>query len=182
MNLNATKSKSPFIANPRFSGDKLTDDCSARHSPSGRRFSHSLIENRLCVGNINSIIMDRDTIDKRSSLVQSGALRFNQDGTVNRGSSAVRDGSVLVTTSGGVDCRSAAVRQESLRCRPSLEAGASDRRSWRSGEREAAFERMDTIPHANPDLYRQDAVGNTIYRDSMGLSSTMGWHVDHSMF
>jgi len=50
-------------------------------------------------------------VDKRSSLVQSGDLRFNYDGSVDRRSAAVRSGEVLVTSSGGVDGRSSAVKQ-----------------------------------------------------------------------
>ncbi len=32
----------------------------------------------------------------------------------------------------------------------------------------------------NPDLYRADIYGNTMYRHSYGLYSPMGWNVDHS--
>lgn len=31
----------------------------------------------------------------------------------------------------------------------------------------------------NPDLYRQDAAGNIVYKPSYGKDSDMGWQVDH---
>jgi hypothetical protein len=37
-----------------------------------------------------------------------------------------------------------------------------------------------TIKGKNPDVYRKDALGNTIYRPSYGKTSEMGWEVDHS--
>jgi hypothetical protein len=35
------------------------------------------------------------------------------------------------------------------------------------------------VPGKDPDLYRQDAAGNIIYRSSYGKKSEMGWEVDH---
>ena len=32
----------------------------------------------------------------------------------------------------------------------------------------------------NPDLYRKDIYGNTMYKPSYGKTSEMGWNVDHS--
>ena len=32
----------------------------------------------------------------------------------------------------------------------------------------------------NPDLYRKDIYGNTMYKTSYGKNSEMGWSVDHS--
>ena len=37
-----------------------------------------------------------------------------------------------------------------------------------------------TIRGKDPDLYRADKFGNTMYRHSYGLYSPMGWNVDHS--
>ena len=31
----------------------------------------------------------------------------------------------------------------------------------------------------NPDLYRQDPQGNTMYKPSYGKTSKMGWELDH---
>lgn len=36
------------------------------------------------------------------------------------------------------------------------------------------------IPGKNPDLYRQDKYGNTMYKPSYGKYSEMGWNIDHS--
>ncbi len=37
-----------------------------------------------------------------------------------------------------------------------------------------------TIRGKNPDLYRKDIYGNTMYKPSYGKTSEMGWNVDHS--
>ena len=42
---------------------------------------------------------------------------------------------------------------------------------WNKGE---------TIRGKDPDLYRMDKFGNTMYRHSYGKMSGMGWNVDHS--
>ena len=41
------------------------------------------------------------------------------------------------------------------------------------------WERGKKIPGKDPDLFRQDAAGNTIYRPAYGKGSEMGWEVDH---
>ena len=41
------------------------------------------------------------------------------------------------------------------------------------------WERGEKIPGKDPDLYREDAAGNVIYRPSYGKNSEMGWEVDH---
>jgi 5-methylcytosine-specific restriction endonuclease McrA len=41
------------------------------------------------------------------------------------------------------------------------------------------WDRGKKIPGKDPDLYRQDAAGNTLYRPSYGKDSDMGWEVDH---
>ena len=35
------------------------------------------------------------------------------------------------------------------------------------------------VPGKNPDLYRQDAVGTTVYKPFYGKDSNMGWQIDH---
>ncbi|MGB4655469.1 MAG: HNH endonuclease signature motif containing protein [Bacteroidales bacterium] len=42
------------------------------------------------------------------------------------------------------------------------------------------WEKGSTIRGKNPDLYRKDKYGNTMYRRSYGKTSKMGWNVDHS--
>ncbi len=41
------------------------------------------------------------------------------------------------------------------------------------------WEKGEKIPGKDPNLYRQDAAGNVIYRDSYGKNSDKGWEVDH---
>ena len=36
------------------------------------------------------------------------------------------------------------------------------------------------IKGKNPDLYRKDKFGNTMFKPSYGKTSEMGWNVDHS--
>lgn len=42
------------------------------------------------------------------------------------------------------------------------------------------WDKGQTIRGKNPDLYRRDIYGNTMYRPSYGKTSEMGWNVDHS--
>ena len=46
-------------------------------------------------------------------------------------------------------------------------------------QKENAWENAKTIKGKNPDLYRKDPYGNTIYKPSYGKQSEMGWEVDH---
>jgi 5-methylcytosine-specific restriction endonuclease McrA len=41
------------------------------------------------------------------------------------------------------------------------------------------FNLADTVKGKNPALYRKDPYGHTMYRNSYGKNSPMGWHVDH---
>lgn len=41
------------------------------------------------------------------------------------------------------------------------------------------WEKGQVIPGKNPDVYRKDACGNTIFRHSYGKESDMGWEIDH---
>jgi len=41
------------------------------------------------------------------------------------------------------------------------------------------WEQGKKIPGKDPNRYREDAVGNLIYRPSYGKNSEMGWEVDH---
>lgn len=41
------------------------------------------------------------------------------------------------------------------------------------------WERGKKIQGKDPDLYREDAAGNVIYRPSYGKNTEMGWEVDH---
>ncbi len=43
---------------------------------------------------------------------------------------------------------------------------------------EAVWEKSKTIRGKDPDLYRQDPYGNTLYHSSYGKNTPMGWHVD----
>lgn len=41
------------------------------------------------------------------------------------------------------------------------------------------WNKAQTVPGKNPNLYRQDAYGNPIYVHSYGKTSEMGWEIDH---
>ena len=42
------------------------------------------------------------------------------------------------------------------------------------------WDKGQPIRGKDPDLYRKDIYGNTIYKPSYGKTSEMGWTVDHS--
>lgn len=46
-------------------------------------------------------------------------------------------------------------------------------------QKETAWNNAKIIRGKNPDVYRKDAYGNTIFKSSYGLQSEMGWEVDH---
>lgn len=46
-------------------------------------------------------------------------------------------------------------------------------------QKETAWNKAQTIKGKNPNLYRKDPYGNTIYKSSYGKQSEMGWEVDH---
>ncbi len=43
---------------------------------------------------------------------------------------------------------------------------------------EDAWNKAKKIPGKNPDMYRQDLYGNTLYKACYGTNSDMGWEVD----
>lgn len=45
---------------------------------------------------------------------------------------------------------------------------------------EQIWDKGQTIRGKDPNLYRQDKFGNTMYWHSYGKTSEMGWNVDHS--
>jgi len=42
------------------------------------------------------------------------------------------------------------------------------------------WEKGSAISGKTPELYRLDSLGNLIYRYSYGLTTPMGWEIDHS--
>lgn len=48
-----------------------------------------------------------------------------------------------------------------------------------SSKKEKAWENAKIIKGKNPDVYRQDNYGNTIFKASYGKKSDMGWEIDH---
>lgn len=42
------------------------------------------------------------------------------------------------------------------------------------------WEKGQPIRGKDPDLYRKDIYGNSMYKPSYGKTSEMGWNVDHS--
>lgn len=47
-------------------------------------------------------------------------------------------------------------------------------------QKEKAWDNAKKIRGKNPELYRRDEYGNTIYKPSYGKTSNMGWEVDHT--
>lgn len=59
--------------------------------------------------------------------------------------------------------------------------GVYDKMSTYSKERlNQIWDKGKPIQGKNPDLYRKDIYGNTMYKPSYGKTSEMGWNVDHS--
>lgn len=46
-------------------------------------------------------------------------------------------------------------------------------------KKDIAWEQANIIKGKNPNLYREDAYGNQIYKPSYGKQTTMGWEIDH---
>ncbi len=46
-------------------------------------------------------------------------------------------------------------------------------------QKDHAWDNAQTIRGKNPDLYRKDVEGNTLYKHSYGKNTEMGWHIDH---
>ena len=46
-------------------------------------------------------------------------------------------------------------------------------------QKETAWNNAKPIKGKNPDVYRKDPYGNTMYKPSYGKQSNMGWEVDH---
>ena len=46
-------------------------------------------------------------------------------------------------------------------------------------QKEKAWQEAKAIKGKDPDLYRKDPYGNTIFKPSYGKQSNMGWEVDH---
>ena len=54
-----------------------------------------------------------------------------------------------------------------------------DRKAPTKHQQSHAWESADKIRGKNPEVYRQDAYGNTMYRASQGKRTEMGWEMDH---
>jgi 5-methylcytosine-specific restriction endonuclease McrA len=46
-------------------------------------------------------------------------------------------------------------------------------------QKDNAWDNAKKIRGKDPNKYRQDPYGNTMYKDSYGKSSEMGWEIDH---
>ena len=46
-------------------------------------------------------------------------------------------------------------------------------------QKDKVWSSSKVVKGKNPDKYRQDPYGNTMYKDSYGKSSNMGWDIDH---
>ena len=46
-------------------------------------------------------------------------------------------------------------------------------------KKDAVWDKADEISDEDPDIYRRDPYGNTMYYPSYGKNSPMGWEIDH---
>lgn len=46
-------------------------------------------------------------------------------------------------------------------------------------QKETTWDKADTIPGKNPNLWRRDPYGNEIYKPAYGKAGEKGWQVDH---
>lgn len=46
-------------------------------------------------------------------------------------------------------------------------------------KKDIAWNNAEEIKGKNPDVYRKDSQGNTIYYSSYGKQTEMGWEIDH---
>lgn len=98
--------------------------------------------------------------------------------SVNKGCRAFRNGDVILKQDGTIDLRSPAFKSGDLITKPTSEN--TERRNFTHSERAEMWEKAKTIPGCNPNVYRQDKVGNVIYKKSYGKNSEMGFDIDHS--
>ena len=47
-------------------------------------------------------------------------------------------------------------------------------------KKDSVWDKGKKVRSKNPDLYRKDKLGNTIYYHSYGKTSDMEWEIDHS--
>jgi hypothetical protein len=97
-------------------------------------------------------------LDARSSLIQSGELKFNNDRSIDKESAAVKDGRVLVKKDGSLDFRCSAAVNDQLYLKPSVEG--EERRNFTQTEKDNAWDKAEKIPGCNPDVYRLDKSGS----------------------
>ena len=46
-------------------------------------------------------------------------------------------------------------------------------------QKDSVWDKAAAVRGKNPDTYRKDPYGNTMYKPSYGKASPMGWEVDH---
>ena len=118
--------------------------------------------------------------DGRSSSIVSSDVTFANSGDIDRRCAAVRSGDVSLNQDGQPRANSRAINEGDLMVKPSNIPTNSERKAFTGSEKDAAWEKADTIPGTNPDFYREDRAGNALNKGSYGLYSDMGWQVDHS--
>ena len=47
-------------------------------------------------------------------------------------------------------------------------------------KKDEVWDKGQNVRGKDPDLYRKDKFGNTMYKPSYGKKSEMGWEIDHS--
>lgn len=56
---------------------------------------------------------------------------------------------------------------------------ATERRPFTNEEIEAAWQKAESQPNNNPDVFRKDYAGAWIRRDQYGRQTDYGWEIDH---
>ena len=55
-----------------------------------------------------------------------------------------------------------------------------DRSRYGGNSAQDVWDKAEKYKTLDPNMYRKDADGNKMYRDSYGKSSPMGWEIDHN--
>jgi hypothetical protein len=122
----------------------------------------------------------QEYFDGRSSSIVSGDVKFTKSGDVDGRSAAVRSGELTLNQDGQPRANAKAINQRDLNVKPSNIPENSERTAFTGSQKDAAWEKADTIPGTNPDFYREDCAGNALNKGSYGQYTDMGWQVDHS--
>ncbi|CAF1624592.1 unnamed protein product, partial [Didymodactylos carnosus] len=117
----------------------------------------------------------QEYFDGRSAAIVSGDIIFTKSANIDGRCAAVRSGEVTLNQDGQPRANSKSINQGDLMVKPSNIPENSQRKAFTESEKDAAWEKADTIPGTNPDFYREDRMGNALNKGSYGQYSDMGW-------